>query len=312
MAELTALSGGAADALGRWLSQLSAVRGASPRTIDAYRSDVSSFLGFVAGHWGGPVGPRALSGLTVADMRAWMARERAGGLSGRSLARRLSAVKTFFRWLNDAEGIDAPAVIAVRGPKLQPLLPRPVSAADARRLVVERPDPAPDWIAKRDIAVLSLLYGSGLRVSEALALRRSDMPLRDALSVRGKGGKVRRVPVLPVSREAAAAYLAALPMDLRPDEALFRGQRGRPLGARAVQKAVERMRLALGLPASVTPHALRHSFATHLLAAGGNLRTIQELLGHAALSTTQVYTGVDEARLMAVYEAAHPRARQAD
>lgn len=312
MAELIEASGGARDALERWLRQLSSVRGASPRTLEAYRADVTSFLGFVAGHWGGPVGLRPLEGLTVSDLRAWMAKERTGGLSSRSLARRLSAVKSFFRWLNEAEGVEAPAVSAIRGPKVSASLPRPVPAPQAMQIVSQRPSPAPDWVEKRDTAVLSLLYGCGLRISEALSLFAGQVPLGETLTIRGKGGKERLVPVLPLARQAAAAYLEAVPWDLAPEDALFRGLRGGALGARAVQKAVEDMRRAMGLPDSVTPHALRHSFATHLLAAGGDLRTIQELLGHAQLSTTQVYTGVDEARLMDIYEAAHPRANSRD
>ena len=312
MAELSQPSGAALTALDRWLAQLSAIRGASPNTLQAYRADVGAFLGFITTHWGGPSGLRALEALTVSDLRAWMARERDAGLSGRSLARRLSAVKSFFRWLNEAEGIDAPAVSAIRGPKIKPTLPRPLSVPDAREMIINRADPVPLWVENRDMAVLSLLYGSGLRISEALALKGSQAPLGESLTVRGKGGKERRLPVLPLTRDAVDAYVETTPWDMTADGALFRGVKGGPLGARAVQKAVETMRHSLGLPASVTPHALRHSFATHLLAAGGDLRTIQELLGHAALSTTQVYTGVDEARLMSVYKSAHPRAKMAE
>ena len=230
---------GARAALARWLQELGAMRGASRATLEAYRADVTSFLGFLAGHLGGPVGVRALEKLTVSDVRAWMARERADGLANRSVARRLSAVKSFFRWLNEAEGIEAPAVSAIRGPKVGASLPRPVAAPEALRLVSERAAPAAGWIEKRDVAVLALLYGSGLRISEALSLTAGQVPLPETLTVRGKGGKERVVPVLPVARAAIDAYRAEIPWDLAPADALFRGARGGALGARAVQKAVE-------------------------------------------------------------------------
>jgi integrase/recombinase XerC len=301
---------GAEAALSAWLIGLRAGPGARPATIDAYRRDVARFLAFLSAHWGGPVGRGALAGVGPRDLRAWMAHERGRGLSARALARALSAVKGFWRWLAATDGIDPTAVLAVRSPKSPVRLPRPVAQPDARDLLSEVRDAAPKaWIGARDTAVLTLLWGAGLRISEALALTGADHPLPDVLRVTGKGGKTRLVPVLPAARDAVALYVAASPFEPTPGAALFRGARGGALGPRAVQAAMARARAALGLPATATPHALRHAFATHLLAAGGDLRTIQELLGHASLSTTQVYTAVENRRLMAIYSAAHPRAR---
>ncbi len=288
-----------------WLRHLQDIRNASPRTIEAYRTDLASFLGFLNGHWGGPAGLRRLAEITVSDMRGWMAFEKREGLSARSLARRLSAVKAFYRWLSRTHEIEAAAVSAIRGPQLKERLPRPVQTQAAKALIANTQS---GWIETRDCAVMTLLYGCGLRISEALSLQATDAPLPKMLKIHGKGGKERLVPVLPIAAEAVAAYVRECPHKL-DEGALFRGAKGGPLGPRPIQKAVENLRLSLGLPHTVTPHALRHSFATHLLEAGGDLRTIQELLGHASLSTTQVYTGLNEARLMEVYEAAHPRAR---
>jgi integrase/recombinase XerC len=304
-------SAGAYALLQDWLAQMGAVRGASPRTLTAYRRDVAGYLGFLAGHWGGPAGAAALGGVTTADLRAWMAHERARGLSARSLSRALSAVKGFHRWLAESGGEPAPAVTATRGPRVKARLPRPVAPDAARALIatVEAQGLAP-WMAARDVAVVTLLYGCGLRISEALGLTQADAPLPAMLRIRGKGGRERLVPVLPVAARAVEAYRALLPGAPPPPEApLFLGARGGALNARHVQQVMAASRMQLGLPASATPHALRHSFATHLLEAGGDLRTIQELLGHATLATTQVYTGVDQARLMEVYAAAHPKAR---
>ena len=303
-------SEGAARLLEDWLDQMRGVRGASPRTITAYRRDVSGYLGFLALHHGGPAGRRALAEVTTSDMRAWMARERGRGLSARSLARALSAVKSFYAWLADAHGIEAAAVTATRGPKQKARLPRPVDSDAARALIitVEAQSLEP-WIAARDVAVVTLLYGCGLRISEALGLTWSDAPLPDTLRITGKGGRQRIVPVLPVARRAVETYRDLCPYDPGAAAPLFLGARGGPLNPRHVQKVMQAARMQLGLPATATPHALRHSFATHLLEAGGDLRTIQELLGHASLATTQIYTGVDQTRLMEVYERAHPRAR---
>ena len=292
----------------RWL-ETAQVAGKSEKTIEAYQRDVSGFLGFLTTYKGGDVGLRTLAGLSVTDMRAWMAHERGRGLSARSLARALSAVKGFYGWLNEAEDIDNPAVSSMRGPKAKPRLPRPVEAADAREMLsmvdIQHKEA---WVGARDTAVLLLLYGCGMRISEALSLDHAQTPLPEVLRIIGKGGKERLLPVLPVARAAVEAYLKACPYDLEGGP-LFIGIRGKRLGARAVQKLMEALRRQLGLPGTATPHALRHSFATHLLEAGGDLRTIQELLGHASLSTTQVYTSLDQTRLMEVYEKSHPAAK---
>jgi integrase/recombinase XerC len=296
-------------ALADWLAQLSALKGAAPNTLDAYRRDVARFLGFLARHRGGAEGLAAVARLPQADLRAWMAEERGRGISARSLARSLSAVKGFTAWAADRTGADATTVLAARGPKFRRKLPRPLSEDGAAALLDSIGDDATqDWIAARDTAVLTLLYGLGLRISEALSLTGADHPLPPVLRITGKGGKTRPVPVIPAAAQAVATYVALCPHDLGADGPLFRGARGGPVNPRLIQSATERARLRLGLPATATPHALRHSFATHLLSAGGDLRAIQELLGHASLSTTQAYTAVDAARLMEVYEKAHPRA----
>jgi integrase/recombinase XerC len=225
------------------------------------------------------------------------------------LARSLSAVKSFYRWLADREGFEPTAVLSTRSPKFQKKLPRPLAVDGARAMIdtVELQAREP-WIAARDVAVVTLLYGCGLRISEALGLTPTDVPLPATLRIIGKGGKERLVPVIPAARVAVNAYLDACPHQLTAGQPIFRGSRGGPLYPKAIQNVMASSRMQLGLPATATPHAMRHSFATHLLNAGGDLRSIQELLGHASLSTTQSYTAVDTARLMEVYDAAHPRA----
>ena len=304
------ISPGTADAVDGWLAERSAVGGLSRNTIDAYRTDVTGFLAFLAVHKNDEgQGRAALARLTAGDMRAWMAHERTRGLGSRSLARALSAVKGFVGWCAERDGFDPTIVLMVRSPKFVNKLPRPL-AEDAARSMIDTVGIASreDWTEKRDIAVLTLLYGCGLRISEALSLTGQEADPGDSLRIRGKGNKDRIVPVIPAARQAVQAYARLCPFDLVPDAPLFRGVRGGPLAPRMVQRAMATTRAALGLPATATPHALRHSFATHLLNAGGDLRAIQELLGHASLSTTQAYTAVDTARLMEVYEAAHPRA----
>ncbi|MEQ9240934.1 tyrosine recombinase XerC [Roseovarius indicus] len=303
------ISDAARSALQDWLHSQKALKGASDNTIEAYARDVRGFLAFLTEHKGGLQGIGALKAVTLSDMRSWMARCRAEEIGARSLARKLSAVKSFYRWLSEREGFDATAVMAARAPKFQKKLPRPL-AEDAAQGVIDTLDLQSQvpWVAARDQAVVTLLYGCGLRISEALGLTGADLPLGGSLRIIGKGGKERVVPVIGPAREAVEVYLRLCPYPTEPDTALFRGVRGGALGPRAVQKVVEQVRLQLGLPASVTPHAMRHSFATHLLNAGGDLRAIQELLGHASLSTTQAYTAVDTARLMEVYRRAHPKA----
>ncbi|MFV0408931.1 MAG: tyrosine recombinase XerC [Paracoccus sp. (in: a-proteobacteria)] len=303
-----ALTPAMADALARWLEEETGARGRSPHTIAAYRDDNLAFLSFLGSYHGEGATPKSLTSLKQTDIRAFAANERNRGLSARSLARRLSAVRGFLRWISDQQGYDLSAALSTRGPKYQRSLPRPLAPDQARTLLEHAGQHHPEpWIASRDMAVLTLLYGCGLRISEALALQGRDWPLGEALVIHGKGGRERMVPVLSVARDAIADYLQLCPWPLEADGALFRGARGGPLRAGVLESAMARMRQSLGLPPSATPHALRHSFATHLLSAGGDLRSIQELLGHASLATTQVYTGVDDARLMEVYRKAHPR-----
>jgi integrase/recombinase XerC len=301
---------GLTDTLDRWLAELQAVGGRADKTRDAYRADVLGFLGFLQSYEGGGLGRGALAVLTTRKMRAWMAHERGRGLSARSLARALSAVKSFVRWVAERDGFDATPVLMTRSPRFTAKLPRPLQV-DAARAVLDTVEAGADkgWVGARDMAVLALLYGCGLRISEALSLTGADSPLPASLRIVGKGGKERIVPVLPAARTAVERYMALCPFEIAERDAIFRGVRGGALSARQIQKVMEGARAMLGLPASATPHAMRHSFATHLLNAGGDLRAIQELLGHASLSTTQAYTAVDTARLMEVYDAAHPRAR---
>ncbi len=298
------------DALERWGAHLAAIDGAAENTRTAYGADVAGFLSFICTHRGEGGGPALLGAITVSDMRAWMAHERANGASARTLARRLSAVRSFARWLADREGLDITAVLSARSPRHGRSLPRPLAPEDARALLDTAAAQArDDWQGARDAAILTLLWGCGLRVSEALSLTGADAPLPATLRIRGKGGRERLVPVLPAAQTATEAYCRTCPHPLKPEGPLFRAARGGALCRRAVARVTESARLQLGLPPSATPHALRHSFATHLLAAGGDLRAIQELLGHASLQSTQVYAAVDSAQLMQVYARAHPRAR---
>ena len=303
------ISLGLSDAVLLWLTELRALGGRAENTIEAYRADVVSFLGFLQRHEGEGFGTNHLARLSTNEMRAWMAHERGRGVGARSLARSLSAVKNFVTWIAEREGFDPSAVLMTRSPRFQRKLPRPLDE-DAARAMIETVEyqATGNWVALRDMAVVTLLYGCGLRISEALGLRGKDAPLGETLRIVGKGGKERIVPVIPAAARTVGAYLAATPFEAVPDEPLFRGVRGGALNPRLIQKAMEKARTQLGLPSTVTPHAMRHSFATHLLNAGGDLRTIQELLGHASLSTTQAYTAVDASRLMEVYDAAHPRA----
>ncbi len=299
------------DALGAWLVHLSDERRLSPRTLEAYGHIVRLYLDFLERHRGQGLNTADLGSVTAAEVRAHMAQRRSGDhpLNARSLSQTLSAIRTFHVFVDRRCGVATPQLALVRGPKVKPSLPRPVTADQARGLMQE-PEADTDlepWEAARDRAVLTLLYGCGLRISEALSLTRADAPLPETLRITGKGGKTRMVPVLPAVRTAVEDYLALQPFVMTPDAPLFRAKRGGPLSPRHVQATVQRLRGRLGLPASATPHALRHSFATHLLGAGADLRSIQELLGHASLSTTQKYTAVDAARLMEAYAAAHPR-----
>jgi integrase/recombinase XerC len=300
------------EALAAFHAYLRNERRASPRTGMAYDSCVRAYLAFLERHLGGVPSLEDLGQVTAADLRAYLASRRGGDhpLSPRSVSLALSAIRGFHRFLDLRMGVANAKIALVRGPRVQPGAPRPVSEDQAAGLVEEagRDDHAPAWIALRDRAVLVLLWGCGLRISEALDLRRRDAPLPDALRIHGKGGKTRLSPVLPEVRQVVDDYVAVLPWHVEPDDALFRAVRGAPLRPRHVQALMQRLRGRLGLGERATPHALRHSFATHLLGAGADLRSIQELLGHASLSTTQRYTAVDAAGLLAAYSKAHPRA----
>jgi integrase/recombinase XerC len=301
------------EAIGDWLAYLSVERHLAANTAEAYERDISQFLAFLAGHLNRLPDMRQLLALQARDVRAFLAARRGAGVGSRSLARSLSALRMFYRFLERRGYGKNDAIRSVSLPKLPHSVPKPLTAPKATALVdgadIASPD-APEWILARDTAVLALLYGSGLRISEALSLKRRDAPVkgRDMLRVTGKGSKTRVVPVLPIVREAVARYLALCPLKLGSDDPLFVGARGKQLSPRIIQLRIARARAALGLPDTATPHALRHSFATHLLGAGADLRAIQELLGHASLSTTQGYTEVDRAHLLKAYDRAHPRA----
>ena len=267
----------------------------------------------MAEHLGEPPTLDALLSLKARDFRAWLARLALSGLKHSSIAGALSVVRGFFRWLERNDYGANHAIRAVRSPKIPHAVPKALSIGEAADVVESAGDLATDsmndWLALRDIAMLTLLYGAGLRIAEALSLCLEDAPKGDSITVTGKGNKQRLVPILPVVREAVDAYVAACPWPQEPESPLFLGARGGPLRARVVQRQMQKLRGLLGLPDTATPHALRHSFATHLLAMGGDLRAIQELLGHASLSTTQRYTEVDAGRLLEEYRATHPRAR---
>jgi integrase/recombinase XerC len=302
-----------AGAAAAWLQHLAHERRLSPRTIEAYGRDVRQFLSFLEKRFGAPPGIGDFTDCAPGDLRAFLAHRRAEGVESRSLQRALSALKSLARQIARETGQTASALGAIRGPKAGRRLPRPLSPSDARAMTTTSLRDGEDrepWVLARDAAVLALCYGAGLRISEALSIRRADAPVgeTDALAIVGKGQKSRSAPIIAPVRKAVEDYLSLCPYAFKPAGPLFVGAKGGPLSPRIVQLAMERMRGALGLPDDATPHALRHSFATHLLARGGDLRTIQDLLGHASLSTTQVYTGVDSARLLAAYRSAHPRA----
>ena len=309
---LTPAAGSASEALVLWLGYLTHERRASPRTVHAYQDCVGPYLAFLERHRAETLTRSAMATISAGDLRAYLAHRRSGerALSPRSVSQALSAIRAFHQWLDRRFGLANVQIGLVRGPRLPTGIPRPVSEDQALGLIAEPacdPDRA-DWEVARDQALLTLLWGCGLRISEALSLTRADAPLAESLRIRGKGGKTRLVPVLGAVREAVNVYLAAIPFALGPDEPLFRARRGGAFSPRHAQALMQRLRGRLGLPASATPHALRHSFATHLLGAGADLRAIQELLGHASLSTTQRYTDVDAAGLLAAYSAAHPHA----
>lgn len=296
-----------------WLSTLANERNASAHTIAAYERDLRQFLVFLTEYNARPAGLSDLSDLKTAELRAFLADRRRDGAGSRSLGRNLSGLRAFLKHLERKGLASAAGARAMRAPKAQKSLPRPLAVDDALEVAEEAGSFAVEpWIAARDVAVLTLLYGCGLRISEALTLPGDALLEPDArsMAITGKGGKTRIVPLLPAIHTAIGDYRRLCPFALSAEETLFRGARGGPLRPQIVQRNMARLRGALGLPPSATPHALRHSFATHLLAAGGDLRTIQDLLGHASLSTTQNYTAVDSGRLMSIYRDAHPRARR--
>ncbi|BCG92110.1 tyrosine recombinase XerC [Mesorhizobium sp. 131-2-1] len=294
-----------------WLKMLARERRLSPETVEAYERDTRQFLHFLTGHCGGPPGLSDIADLRPADLRGFLAARRSAGAGARTLGRGLAGIRSLLRFLERRGLASAAGAAALRAPRQPKSLPKPLTASDAREVVsVEGQLAEEPWIAARNAAVLTLLYGSGLRISEALGLTGVELLSEDdtVLRITGKGGKTRLVPVLPVALRAVAEYRRLCPFHIDPKGLLFRGARGGPLNPAIVQRDMAKLRSALNLPDSATPHALRHSFATHLLGRGGDLRTIQELLGHASLSTTQIYTGVDTARLLEIYESAHPRA----
>ncbi len=306
-----------ADALSAFLAHLARARHASPRTLESYARDFVTFGEFLKDHLGQPADLQALQNLTPADLRSYLARRRMRGDSPRTLSRRLSALRSFLRWLERERDISVPAMSVIRGPRREPALPYAMPERDLRRLIeitLQTEERRPLWVTSRDAALLMLLWGCGLRISEALSITRAQAEAlaedrEEMLRIVGKGGKERLVPVIVPVRRAIADYLARLPHSVPSQEPVFRGIRGGPLSPRTIQRLMQRLRSALALPETVTPHALRHSFASHLLASGADLRTIQELLGHASLSTTQIYTHVDARGLLEQYSQAHPLAK---
>ncbi|MDE5445026.1 tyrosine-type recombinase/integrase [Bradyrhizobium sp. CSA207] len=311
--ELASADPDIAQEMARWLSHLGTERRLSPKTLEAYARDLRQCLDFLCTHWGERVTLKRFAALEATDIRAFMAMRRADDIAGRSLMRALAGLRSFGRFLEREGNGKVGALSAIRAPKVAKSLPKPLPMASAKRLADadERAgEERESWILARDAAVMALLYGSGLRISEALGLKRREVPRPgegDVLVVTGKGNKTRMVPVLRNVLALVQEYAAMCPHPLPPEGPIFLGARGGPLSPRIIQLAMERLRGALGLPDSATPHALRHSFATHLLSRGGDLRAIQELLGHSSLSTTQIYTGIDSERLLEVYASAHPR-----
>ncbi len=301
----------AAGLLTEWIAHLRDERRFAAHSVEAYGRDVGAFLGFLQSHLGGEATLSDLGALEPRDLRAYLAHRRQGeqALSDRSISRALAAIRGFFRYLERRHGLTNARLSLVRGPRLKRSLPRPVSESAARSLIQEAEADAPqEWTGARDAALVTLLYAAGLRISEALALTGADRPLPEALRVHGKGGKERLVPMLPAARDAVERYAALCPYALTGDAPLFRAARGGPFSARMAQAVLADLRGRLGLPSSATPHALRHAFATHLLAHGADLRAIQELLGHESLSTTQGYTSVEAQKILQAHRRAHPRA----
>lgn len=299
------------ESLDAWRAWLCSEKRFSILTAENYGRDIVAFLVFACEHKGETVTTRTLANFSLGDFRAYLSARRLSGLSSRSVARALSSLRSFFKFLAERHALHNAAIAEVKSPKVAHGVPRPLSVEGAEKVLDRVSTHAREhWVRLRDTALVTLLYGCGLRLSEALSLRGTETLSSGTLRIRGKGGKERLVPILPAVRDAVRDYRSACPHVLTKEGALFVGVHGKPLGARAVQKVMESVRHTLGLPESATPHALRHSFATHLLSAGGDLRAIQELLGHASLSTTQHYTEVDSEALLKVFESAHPRAKR--
>ncbi len=292
-----------------WLQMLAHERRASPHTLRAYGDDVSTFLGFQAGHVGGTISDKTLAKLSPADIRAFITARRSEGLGAGGVQRALAAIRSFYKFLAREGILENAAARSIRTPRVRRALPRPLSVDDAQRAIDEAGEHDVEWLGARDAALLTLLYGAGLRISEALGLKRGDIPLGETLTVLGKGRKERSVPVLPLLNETLEAYVGKIPFTGAPSSPLFLSRRGHPMSAREAQGLMQKLRGRLGLPERATPHALRHSFATHILQGGGDLRSVQELLGHASLSTTQIYTAIDTRQLLETYAKAHPRGR---
>jgi integrase/recombinase XerC len=292
-----------------WLATLAHERRASPHTLRAYGDDVARFLDFQAVHMGGALSEKTLAKITPADIRAFITTRRKDGLGPGGVQRALAAVRSFYRYLACEGILENAAARSIRTPRVRRALPRPLSEEDAQRAITQAGEHNVDWLGARDAALLTLLYGAGLRISEALGLKRGDVPLGETLTVIGKGRKERSVPVLPLVAAALNEYAAKIPFPAAPSSALFLSRRGRPMSPREAQNLMQRLRGRLGLSERATPHALRHSFATHILQGGADLRSVQELLGHASLSTTQIYTAMDTRQLLETYSTAHPRAR---
>jgi integrase/recombinase XerC len=294
----------------KWLAMLAHERRASPNTLRAYGDDVARFLGFQAAHAGGAVTTKILAKLKPADIRAFISSRRSEGLGAGGVQRAMAAVRSFYKFLARENILENAAARSIRTPRVRRPLPRPLTAVDAARAIEEAGEHDVEWLGARDAALLTLLYGAGLRISEALSLKRGDVPLGETLTVVGKGRKERSVPMLPLLREALQHYADVIPFTGAPASPLFLSRRGLPMSAREAQSLMQKLRGRLGLPEKATPHAMRHSFATHILQGGADLRSVQELLGHASLSTTQIYTAIETSQLLKTYENAHPRARR--
>ena len=309
MVKLEVISPAQLNLVDDWLGVKSALEGSSPNTLVAYRRDVLDFLSFLTIHSGNKNGASQLDSIDQVSMRSWIAENRRSGKTSRSIARQLSSVKSFYKWFAKRRGIDPTMVLITKAPKFQKKLPRALSKEAAKEISqsIDLTDNEP-WVIARDTAVILLLYGCGLRISEALSLKYSEMPLTDTLKIQGKGDKFRIIPILQIAREAVENYLNTLPFTLNGNDNIFRGVRGGSLNPRSIQLVMKLIREKLGIASNATPHSLRHSFATHLLTSGADLRSIQELLGHSSLSTTQIYTTVDSSRLMEVYSKTHPKA----